>query len=183
MWVISSDLGKAFYFRPAIWFYVYIFSHVWKGINRKVINSAARIFSSKRSDFKSAMEKGFPPRFELQEQIGKLVYRAELRESCSVVCCSLWAKLGITLIRLFALSCFDDFLSSRLTILMVCFLYCCHKLDRVIQNCNVVAEVHSVLFEDASTRGAIEFVLWKLLMWQRWLLQVASQKKVGSYIS
>ena len=63
------------------------------------------------------------------------------------------------MIRLFALSCFDDFLSSRLTILMVCILYCCHKLDRVIQNCNVVAEVHSVLFEDVSTRGAIEFVL------------------------
>lgn len=68
--------------------------------------------------------------------------------------------MRITLIRVFALSCFDDFLSSRLAILMVCSLYCCHKLDRVIQNCKyVVAEGHSVLFEDASTRGAIEFVL------------------------
>lgn len=139
--------------------------------SQKSWNPAIRNYSLERNAPTSAMENGFPARFDLQEQIGKLVYLL-ISEGRA----KFFSNLRIILVRVLI------FMTSYLLVLPCwCFLVCitielCRLWNEII---NVFVEEPSVSFDDASTRGAIECVRWKLWTLRRCHRPVALQKKVG----
>jgi len=172
--VISSDLGKAFSFRPPI--LLNFFSHARWGTTSEILKSSGqKLFLGKE---RSNICYG--------ERFSSSVRSARANRKVSVLVdfltgrANFFSNLRIILVRVVGF--YLSFMTSYLLVLPCwCFLVCitvemCRLQSEII---NVFAEEPSVSFDDASTRGTSEYVRWKLWTLRRCHLPVALQRKVG----
>ena len=167
--VISSDLGKALSFRPLI---LTFFSHApWDTISEILKSSDQKLFLGKgRSNICHG------------ERFSCSIWSARANRKVSVLA-DFWRSRELFLenCESFYFACLIFMTSYLLVLPCWCFVVCitiemCRLWSEII---NVFAEEPSVSFDDASTRGTIECVRWKLWTLRRCHRPVASQKKVG----